>query len=151
MVRWTQKTKKRLGEIAENWFYNQLRDYRGLKQIDKTWDFEFRGTPVEVKSAQLCIRRSPLKEVRYNWTGFTLEDKQHKELLKNNAWYCFVLMRNKKCLDAVMIPSNKVYPHMMLRKNSHRVHIRIRFGVFYSRNATPIKKFAEMHVSGDLK
>lgn len=148
-MKFSQSMKKHFGEMAEIFFYNQLREVAPkleIRQVDNTYDYEVNKIPVEVKSAQICIarthsRQGKINRFRYNWSGFTVSFGQHEDLLEKKGWYCFVPMRRDDCLLAVMIPANKVFNHFMY-KAKPTVYTRVSFSVLYAKNAISVPTFA---------
>jgi len=147
-LRFTQNDKKKFGETAELFFYNEIMKHiTDVDQKDAEWDFEANGIPVEVKSAQLCIGRGRNGEkitenFRYNFSGFTLQNGQHETLLEHKGWYCFILMLREECIKATMLPANKIYNHFMY-KLKPMTKTRVSFNVFFSKNAASIEEFAK--------
>jgi hypothetical protein len=150
-MRVSGETKRRYGEIAEINFFNSFteEEKENLKYIDNYWDYEYKGTPVEVKSAQLCVLRFPSKgrknaRMRCNHSGFTVSKSHHEELREKSGWYSLSLMIKEKVIHSIMIKAGdaETYIRYWNKKTSRQ---RISLKIFYSKNAVSIQDFKIIH------
>ena len=131
----SQREKKQYGNRAEA-FVMSLLD--GSARASGDCDLVWRGLRIEVKSAQLCIRRSTHGNLRYNSNGFTVS-RRLKRIHK--MWHAFVLMLNSEPVLVRFLHSDDFENHLMHYGRQNRM--RLRFSVFY--DGLSLVDFRKLH------
>ena len=135
-------TARECGAKAEEYVKEQLSKFGEVKVVNVHFDLEFNGIPIEVKSAQLAIKRTEMKP-RCSGYGWRVDIAQYHHLLaKKPSYYALVIMVGKEIIYLAFISSLEAVKHFSQNYESARI-TRIRFDALYDFHCKKIEDFVE--------